>query len=49
VPGDDKKEAQLTISNILVHRLQALDLAYPKLTSEQDQKLDELKAELLKS
>jgi PPK2 family polyphosphate:nucleotide phosphotransferase len=49
VPGDDKKEAQLTISKILVHRLQALDLDYPKLTSDQEQKLDELKAELLKS
>ncbi|MCX6124274.1 MAG: hypothetical protein NTV34_05925, partial [Proteobacteria bacterium] len=49
VPGDDKKDARLTISKILVHRFKALGLAYPKLTSAQNRKLEELQEELLKS
>lgn len=49
VPGEDKKDARLAISKILVQRFNGLDLAYPKLTSAQNQKLNDLQAELLKS
>ncbi|MEI8025424.1 MAG: PPK2 family polyphosphate kinase [Pseudomonadota bacterium] len=48
VAGDDKKTARLTISKLLIQRLELLDLKYPKLTSAQNQKLERLQADLLK-
>ena len=48
VAGDDKKTARLTISKLLIQRLESLDLKYPKLTPAQNQKLETLQAELLK-
>jgi hypothetical protein len=48
VPGDDKMNARLIISKILVSRFKEMNLEYPKLTDVQMRKLNELKEHLLK-
>ncbi len=44
VPGDDKKNARLSISQILVERFEKMNLAYPKLKPEQKKKLKKLRS-----
>ena len=46
VPGDDKKSARLSISQILIDHFTDMNLAYPKLNLEQKRKLMDLKAQL---
>jgi PPK2 family polyphosphate:nucleotide phosphotransferase len=46
VPGDDKKSARLSISQILVDRFKMLNLKYPKLEKKEKEKLKKLKAQL---
>jgi PPK2 family polyphosphate:nucleotide phosphotransferase len=48
VPGDDKKNARLIISQILVDRFKKMKLKYPKLTPEERLKLENLKSLLEK-
>ena len=48
VPGDDKENARLIISQILVDRFKAMRLEYPKLTHEEKNKLKKLKSLLAK-
>lgn len=48
VPGDDKENARLSISQILVDRFEKMQLEYPKLNSEEKKKLKKLKALLAK-
>ena len=43
VPGDDKRNARLIISQILVNRFEEMKLKYPTLTSENKLKLESLK------
>jgi len=49
VPGDDKENARIIISQILVDRFKLMDLKYPKLTQEEKHKLEKLKSVLAKS
>lgn len=44
VPGDDKENARLSISKILVDRFEKMKLEYPKLHHEEKQKLKKLKS-----
>ncbi|MBC7540225.1 MAG: polyphosphate kinase 2 family protein [Bacteriovorax sp.] len=46
VPGDDKKNARLIISQILVDRFKKMELKYPKLNPEDRLKLEKLKSSL---
>ena len=48
VPGDDKENARLSISRILVDRFEQMRLGYPKLKREETQKLKQLKRLLAK-
>ena len=48
VPGDDKENARLSISKILVDRFKKLKLGYPKLKYEETLKLKKLKSLLAK-
>jgi PPK2 family polyphosphate:nucleotide phosphotransferase len=48
VPGDDKKNARLMISELIVKRMKKLDLAYPVVSGEEKQNLKKLKAQLEK-
>ena len=48
VPGDDKENARLSISQILVDRFKQMQLRYPKLKHEEKKKLKKLKAMLAK-
>lgn len=48
VPGDDKKSARLSISQILLDRFEKMKLEYPKLNREEKQKLKKLKSLLTK-
>lgn len=48
VPGDDKKNARLSISEILVDRFERLKLTYPKLTQDEKNNLKKIKAALIK-
>ena len=48
VPGDDKKSARLSISQILVDRFEKMRLEYPKLNHAEKQKLKKLKSLLVK-
>lgn len=48
VPGDDKKHARFSISEILVHRFKEMNLTYPKLTRQEVHKLKSFKARLKK-
>jgi PPK2 family polyphosphate:nucleotide phosphotransferase len=43
VPADDKRNARLIISQIILNTLQALKMEYPKLTKEQRQELQEIR------
>ena len=44
VPGDDKKNARLIISQILVDRFKQMKLKYPKLNVDDKQKIEKLKS-----
>lgn len=46
VPGDDKKNARLMISQILAERFAKMKLSYPKLKLEEKKRLARLKADL---
>jgi PPK2 family polyphosphate:nucleotide phosphotransferase len=48
VPGDDKKNARLIVSEIIVDRLKKMELKYPKLNIEDRLKLEKLKTLLEK-
>jgi PPK2 family polyphosphate:nucleotide phosphotransferase len=48
VPGDDKKNARLMISEIIVRRIEKLKLAYPAVSSEEKRSLAKLKKQLEK-
>ena len=48
VPGDDKENARLIISDILVKRFEKMGLTYPKLSHEEKAKLKKLRALLSK-
>jgi PPK2 family polyphosphate:nucleotide phosphotransferase len=48
VPGNDKENARLIISHILVDRFKKMRLQYPKLKHEEKRKLNKLKAMLAK-
>jgi PPK2 family polyphosphate:nucleotide phosphotransferase len=48
VPGDDKENARIIISKILVDRFKKMRLEYPKLNQNEKQKLKKLKALLAK-
>lgn len=48
VPGDDKDHARLSISQILIDRLEKMKLKYPKLKREEKMKLNALKSLLAK-
>lgn len=49
VPGDDKKTARLSISQILVERFIQMNLSYPKLSSAEIKGLSKLRRKLLES
>ncbi len=44
VPGDDKKNARLSISQILIERFKEMKLKYPKLSLKDEQNLKKLQA-----
>ena len=46
VPGDDKRNARLIISEILMYRFKKMKLKYPKLTPEDEKKLNILRLTL---
>ncbi len=48
VPADDKENAHLIISQIVVDLLEGLDLRYPKVGSRRRQELQEIRKKLLK-
>jgi PPK2 family polyphosphate:nucleotide phosphotransferase len=48
VPGDDKKNARLIISHILISHFKKMNLQYPKVSAEQKQKLKKLERQLQK-
>jgi hypothetical protein len=48
VPADDKKNARLIISQILLDTLRQLKLEYPKLTGEQQRELRAMRKLLAK-
>jgi PPK2 family polyphosphate:nucleotide phosphotransferase len=49
IPGNDKRNARLIISQIVLHHMRALDMHYPRVTEEFKAKLDEVRKELEKS
>jgi PPK2 family polyphosphate:nucleotide phosphotransferase len=46
VPADDKKNARLIISEIVLHTLRAMDMEYPKTTPQRHEELLEIKKAL---
>jgi len=48
VPADDKENARLIVSRIVLDTLGALDLAYPKSTAQRRRELRAIRAQLLK-
>jgi PPK2 family polyphosphate:nucleotide phosphotransferase len=48
VPADDKENAQLIVSRILVSTLEELDLAYPKVSAKQKRELQAIAKRLVK-
>jgi precorrin-2 methylase len=46
VPADDKDNARLIVSQIVVHAMEQLHLAYPKTTPEREQELKLIRKEL---
>jgi PPK2 family polyphosphate:nucleotide phosphotransferase len=49
VPGNDKKNARLIISQILLHEMQQLEMAFPVVTEDFKAKLNEVRDYLMKS
>lgn len=47
VPADDKENARLIVSQIVVDTLEALGMHYPKTTAERAQELQSIRAELM--
>jgi hypothetical protein len=48
VPADDKKNARLIISQIILDTLENLGMSYPKTTDERHQELLEIRKQLTK-
>jgi PPK2 family polyphosphate:nucleotide phosphotransferase len=46
VPADDKKNARLIVSQILLDTLQGLEMSYPKTTDERHRELSEIRKQL---
>jgi len=46
VPADDKKNARLIISQVIVETLKGLDMKYPEVPEEQRSKLEEIRQQL---
>jgi hypothetical protein len=46
VPADDKDNARLIVSHIVLDTLQALKLSYPEVNSSQRQKLQAMRKQL---
>ncbi len=46
IPADDKKNARLMVSQIIVETLEGLDMAYPKLDDAEEKALAAIRAEL---
>jgi PPK2 family polyphosphate:nucleotide phosphotransferase len=49
VPADDKQNARLIVSQIVVDTLESLDMSYPKVTPERVSELQTIRAELVAS
>ena len=47
VPADDKENARLIVSQIVVDTLEGLGMSYPKVTAERAQQLQSIRAELM--
>ena len=48
VPADDKHNARLIISRVVIDALQALDMSYPKVTQAREKELREIRKQLAK-
>jgi PPK2 family polyphosphate:nucleotide phosphotransferase len=48
VPADDKHNARLIISRVVIDALQALDMSYPKVTPARDKELRDIRKQLAK-
>jgi polyphosphate kinase 2 (PPK2 family) len=48
VPADDKPNARLIVSEVILHTLRGLDLKYPKTTPQQLRELQQIRRVLLK-
>jgi hypothetical protein len=48
VPADDKENARLIVSQILLDTLEGLDIAYPKTTAERHKELLSIRKQLEK-
>ena len=46
VPADDKKNARLIVSQIIVEAFHALTMAYPKVTAKRRRELEDIRKEL---
>jgi hypothetical protein len=46
VPADDKKNARLIVSEILIRTLKKLDMSYPEPDEARHEELDEMRKEL---
>ncbi len=46
IPADDKKNARLIISHILVEMMTAMPLRYPRATPEQEKFIEEMTKEM---
>lgn len=49
IPSDDKWYSRLCVSDIIVHRLAELPLAYPEISDDQNKQLQQVKIQLEKS
>ena len=48
VPADDKYNARLIISHVVIEALQGLNMSYPKMTVERGRELEEIRKQLAK-
>lgn len=46
VPADDKENARLIVSQIVLDTLEGLDMSYPKVSAEREQELQAIRREL---
>ncbi|OYW10483.1 MAG: phosphate--nucleotide phosphotransferase, partial [Acidiphilium sp. 37-67-22] len=49
VPADDKRNARLIISNILLETMQELDMSYPEVSGKRKKELARIREDLAKS